>query len=277
MLFIRSLVFNVVFYVHMIFWLFFCIIALPFPKFVTRWIMVTWAHQVPYLLKWICNIEIEARGLHNIPEGKVIVACNHQSFLEIILLAKHLKFPLMMFKVSLGRIPAFGWSLYKLRFIPIVRGGRAKTIKFIVSASKSRILDNGQVMIFPEGTRVAPGQVLKLKQGVIAIYEALHLDCLPVAQNAGLFWPRNSFMRYPGKVVIEFMPLIDKDLDRDDFTEQLHSTMMTKKIALEQESFCANNPPPTPETAKWLEAAKNQTIIIKDGQVKIDGSITNIN
>ncbi|MGL1922475.1 MAG: 1-acyl-sn-glycerol-3-phosphate acyltransferase [Hyphomicrobiales bacterium] len=269
MLFIRSLVFNVVFYAHMICWLVVCIIALPFPKAMTRWVMVTWANQVPYLLKWICNIEIEARGLNNIPESKVIVACNHQSFLEIILLAKYLKFPLMMFKVSLGRIPAFGWALYKLRFIPIVRGGRAKTIKFIVEASKSRILDNGQVMIFPEGTRVAPGEVLKLKQGVIAIYEALHLDCLPVAQNAGLFWSRNSFLRHPGKVVIEFMPLIDKDLEREDFTEQLHSAMMNKKLQLEQEAFRASNPPPAPATATWVADAKNQTIIVKDGEVSI--------
>lgn len=253
----------------MILWLAICIIVLPLPKTVTRWIMVTWAHQVPYLLKWICNIEVEARGLDNIPDGKVIVACNHQSFLEIILLAKYLKFPMMMFKVSLGRIPAFGWSLYKLRFIPIVRGGRAKTIKFIVEASKSRILSNGQVMIFPEGTRVAPGEVLKLKQGVIAIYEALHLDCLPVAQNAGLFWPRNSFMRYPGKVIIEFMPVIDKDLERDKFTEQLHSTIMNKKLALEQETFRTANPPPVVDTAKWVDDAKDKTITVKNGEIEI--------
>lgn len=269
MLFLRSLTFNVVFYAHMILWLVYCVLVLPLPKFFTRYAMVTWAHQVPYLLKWICNIEIEARGLENIPEGKIIVASNHQSFLEIILLAKYLKFPLMMFKVSLGRIPAFGWSLYKLRFIPIVRGGRAKTIKFIVKAAKSRILDNGQVMIFPEGTRVSPGQVLKLKQGVIAIYEALKLDCLPVAQNAGLFWPRNSFMRYPGKVIIEFLPIIEKELDRDDFTEKLHSTMMTHKLALEQESFCAANPPPVPETAKWLDDVKHQHIMVRDGEAII--------
>ncbi|NRB15140.1 MAG: 1-acyl-sn-glycerol-3-phosphate acyltransferase [Rhizobiales bacterium] len=267
MLFIRSLIFNVVFYFHMFLWLIVCVIALPFPKAMTRYAMVTWAHQVPYLLKWIAGIEIEVRGLENIPEGKVIVACNHQSFLEIILLAKYLKFPLMMFKVSLGRIPAFGWSLYKLRFIPIVRGGRAKTIKFIVQASKSRILDNGQVMIFPEGTRVSPGQVLKLKQGVIAIYEALHLDCMPVAQNAGLFWARNSFYRYPGKVVIEFMPVIQKDLEREDFTEQLHSAMMTKKLALELEAFNAPNPPPAPETAKWLEQDKHKLFTVKNGEV----------
>lgn len=266
MLFIRSFIFNIVFYAHMICWLVVCVIALPFPKAMTRYAMVTWAHQVPYLLKWICNIEIEARGLDNIPDGKVIVACNHQSFLEIILLAKYLKFPLMMFKVSLGRIPAFGWALYKLRFIPIVRGGRAKTIKFIVEASKSRILDNGQVMIFPEGTRVSPGQVLKLKQGVIAIYEALHLDCLPVAQNSGLFWARNSFLRHPGKVVIEFMPIIAKDLERDDFTEQLHSAMMTKKLELELEVFNAPNPPPAPQTAKWLEQDKHKTFIVKNGE-----------
>lgn len=270
MLFIRSLVFNVVFYLHMICWLVFCLVALPFPKAMTRYAMVTWAHQVPYLLKWICNIQIEARGLDNIPDGKVIVACNHQSFLEIILLAKYLKFPLMMFKVSLGRIPAFGWALYKLRFIPIVRGGRAKTIKFIVEASKSRILDNGQVMIFPEGTRVAPGEVLKLKQGVIAIYEALHLNCLPVAQNAGLFWSRNSFLRHPGKVVIEFMPVIDKDLEREVFTEKLHSTMMNKKLELEQEAFRADNPPPAPETATWLEQAKHKKITVKDGNYTIN-------
>lgn len=276
MLFIRSLIFNVVFYIHMISWLVVCIFVLPFPKAMTRWVMVSWAHQVPYLLKWICNITIEARGLHNIPEKKLLVACNHQSFLEVILLAKYLNFPIMLFKVSLGRIPAFGWALYKLRFIPIVRGGRAKTIKFIVKESKSRILHNGQVMIFPEGTRVAPGEIPKLKQGVIAIYEALHLDCLPVAQNSGLFWARNSFMRYPGKVIIDFMPMIDKNLDRDIFTEQLHSTMMTKKVALEQESFRAINPPPVPETAKWIAAAKDQTIIIKDGQIKIDGVITKI-
>lgn len=273
MLFIRSLVFNVVFYIHMIMWLVVCIIALPFPKAMTRFAMVNWARQVPYLLKWICNIEIEARGLDNIPEGKVIVACNHQSFLEIILLAKYLKFPIMLFKVSLGYIPAFGWALHKLRFIPIVRGGRAKTIKFIVEASKTRILHNGQVMIFPEGTRVAPGQVLKLKQGVIAIYEALHLDCLPVAQNAGLFWARNSFLRYPGKVVIDFMPLIDRDLERDDFTEKLHSAMMNKKVELEQEAFRADNPPPAVETAKWLVKAKDKKIIIKNGETTISDTI----
>ena len=230
--------------------------------------MRTWAAQVPFLLKYICNIEIEARGLDNIPDRAIIVACNHQSFLEIILLAHHLKFALMLFKVGLGYIPAFGWALHKLRFIPIVRGGRAKTIKFMVEAAKTRVLDNGQVMIFPEGTRVSAGEVRKLKQGVVAIYEALDLDCLPVAQNSGLFWPRHQWLKYPGKVVIEFMPIIKKNLPREEFTEKLHSVMMTKKLELEQEAFCANNPPPPPETAIWLNDIKHQKLVVKSGEVK---------
>ncbi len=268
MLYIRSTIFNIVFYIHMIFWLILTICFLPLPKTFTRWVMRTWASQVPFLLKHICNIEIEARGLNNIPDGAIIVASNHQSFLEIILLAHHLKFALMMFKVGLGRVPAFGWALHKLRFIPIVRGGRSKTIKFIVEAAKTRVLDNGQVMIFPEGTRVSAGELRPLKQGVVAIYEALHLNCLPVAQNSGLFWPRHKWLKYPGKVIIEFLPIIPKGLPREEFTEKLHSIMMTKKIALEQEAFRADNPPPAPEAAKWLEDNKHQKFIVENGEAK---------
>ncbi len=268
MIFIRSTIFNIVFYAHMILWLIFCVLALPFPKKYTRFAMKNWAKQVPFLLKHICNIEIEIRGKEHIPNRAIIVAPNHQSFLEIILLAAHLNFALMLFKSSLGYIPAFGWSLHKLRFIPIIRGGRSKTIKFMVDAAKTRILHNGQVMIFPEGTRVSAGEVRNLKAGVIAIYEAMHLDCMPVAHNAGLFWPRHQWMKYPGKVVMEFMPIIPKDLPRLEFTERLHSTMITRKLQLEQEAFCADNPPPAPETAKWLEEIKHKKITVKDGKVE---------
>src|SRR5580700_3698136 len=214
-IFLRSLVFNVLFYLVLVFWI---IVALPTFALPARAVFTVagwWAQSSLFLMRTICNIRVEFRGVEKIPKGPLLVASKHQSMWETFALLQRFDQPLYILKRELTRIPFFGWYLIKAGMIAVDRraGGRA-LLKMVRQASEEVRHGGRQLIIFPEGTRRPVGAPPQYKPGVAQLYASCRVDCVPVALNSGLFWPRRTFMRYPGTLVVEFLDPVPPGLAR---------------------------------------------------------------
>jgi 1-acyl-sn-glycerol-3-phosphate acyltransferase len=184
-----------------------------------------WARSSIWLLRVVCNVKVEYRGLEKIPKGPLLVASKHQSMWETFALLQFFDQPLYILKRELTLIPFFGWYLIKAGMVAVDRraGGRA-LLKMVRQASEA-VRRGRQLIIFPEGTRRPVGAPPQYKPGVSQLYASCRVDCLPVALNSGLFWPRRTFMRYPGTLVVEFLDPVPPGLARDEFLTRISAVI----------------------------------------------------
>nr|WP_076441013.1 lysophospholipid acyltransferase family protein [Bosea sp. TND4EK4] len=229
MLLLRSLAFNILFYANLIGWLLFgALPALLLPWGVMWKVARGWARSALWLQRVVARTRYEIRGREHIPAGGLIVAAKHQSFWETFALVTLFDNPVFILKRELTTIPVFGWSLGKLRMIPVDRGGRARALADVTRRAKVELGQNGrQLIIFPEGTRRPPGAPPAYKFGVAHLYHELGVPCLPVALNSGLYWPRRHVLRRPGTIVIEILPPIMPGLSKVDFQRTLQEQIET--------------------------------------------------
>ena len=164
-----------------------------------------WARSSVWLMRVICNTRVEVRGLEKIPQGPLIVASKHQSMWETFALMQFFDAPLFIYKRELAWIPFFGWYLMKSGMIGVDRSGGMRSLMEMARRAPKEIRSGRQLIIFPEGTRTPVGAPPDYMTGVGQIYANSGVPCLPVALNSGLFWPRRTFMRYPGTLVVEFL------------------------------------------------------------------------
>lgn len=220
-IFLRSLIYNVLFYVFLIGWLIIAIPTVVMPRAAILTIARLWSRQSTWLLRIVCNVKVEYRGVEKIPKGPLLVASKHQSMWETFALLQMFDQPLYIVKRELTRIPFFGWYLIKAGMISVDRraGGRA-LLKMVRQASEE-VRNGRQLIIFPEGTRRPVGAPPDYKPGVAQLYASCREQCLPVALNSGLFWPRRTFMRYPGTLVVEFLDPVPPGLPRDEFLKRI--------------------------------------------------------
>lgn len=163
-----------------------------------RWVRVSAALLV--------GLRSEIRG--EVPQDEVIVAAKHQSFFDIILIVSALPRPKFIMKKELLWAPIVGWYAKKLGCVPVDRGRRSEAMKKMVVDVKAGQAEPGQLIIYPQGTRVAAGATKPYKIGVGVLYTELGQDCVPAATNVGVFWPRHGILRKPGLAVVEFLPRI---------------------------------------------------------------------
>jgi 1-acyl-sn-glycerol-3-phosphate acyltransferase len=229
-IFLRSLIYNVLFYLLLICWLIVAIPTVVMPRTAILTVAKLWSRQSTWLLRIVCNVKVEYRGLDKIPKGPLVVASKHQSMWETFALLQIFDQPLYILKRELTRIPFFGWYLIKAGMISVDRraGGRA-LLKMVRQASEE-VRNGRQLIIFPEGTRRPVGAQPDYKPGVAQLYASSRVSCLPVALNSGLFWPRRTFMRYPGTLVVEFLDLLPPGLPRDEFLTRI-STVIEEATA----------------------------------------------
>ena len=229
MLILRSLVFNILFYVNLALWLVLAAFpALLLPRRALLAVTVGWATTALWLMRVVAGTTYEIHGRENIPQGGIIVAAKHQSFWETFVLMTLFKDPIFILKRELMRIPFFGWCLYKFRMIPVDRGGKARALAQVTRRAKTELRDNQrQLLIFPEGTRRPAGAPPAYKFGVAHLYAELKLPCLPIALNSGLYWPRRSFLRRPGTIRLEILPPIAAGLDKVAFQTLLQQRIET--------------------------------------------------
>jgi 1-acyl-sn-glycerol-3-phosphate acyltransferase len=169
----------------------------------------------------ICNTKVEYRGLDKIPKGPLIVASKHQSMWETFALLQFFEQPLFILKRELMWIPFFGWYLKKCNMIGIDRSAGGRALLAMTRRAGEAVRRGRQLIIFPEGTRRPVDAPPDYKTGVGQIYASSGVPCIPVALNSGLFWPRRTFMRYPGTLVVEFLDPLPAGLPRKEFTARI--------------------------------------------------------
>lgn len=222
-IFLRSLVFNVLFYLLLAFWVIVGIPTYVMPRWAILNVAKYWARSSVWLMRVICNTRVDYRGLEKIPDGPLIVVSKHQSTWETFALLQFFEQPLFIYKRELSWIPLFGWYLIKANMIGVDREGGMRSLMEMARRAPKEIRRGRQLIIFPEGTRTAVDAPPDYKTGVGQIYVNSHVPCLPVALNSGLFWPRRTFMRYPGTLVVQFLDLLPPDLPRREFVARVSS------------------------------------------------------
>ena len=225
MLPLRSLAFNAAFYVWtaLIVILGLPIALMPHPA--VYWLGRTWVRGSLWLLRRIVGLSHRVVGLEHARTHPAIYAAKHQSSWDTLVFALYLQLPAYVLKRELLYVPLFGLFLLRAGHIPVDRTGRAAALKGMLSAGKARRDEGRDILIFPEGTRVKPGQHKTYQAGVAALYGALDLPVVPVALNSGLFWGRRSFNKKPGVITLEFLTPIRPGLSRKVFMAELEKRL----------------------------------------------------
>lgn len=208
-----------------------------------------WARSVLFAQRVIAGTRYHIEGLENLPEGACIVAAKHQSRWETLALVLFIADPTIILKRELMWIPGFGWYLAKMGMVPINRGSPIKALKAIITAARKRVAQGRQILIFPEGTRQVVGAEPDYKPGIVPIYTELELPVVPVAHNAGLYWPPDNFRRYPGTIRCRFLPVIKPGLERKAFMKRLEHDIETASDELLLAAAKGKNPPAMPPKA----------------------------
>jgi 1-acyl-sn-glycerol-3-phosphate acyltransferase len=243
LIFLRSLLFNFLFYLNLTVLLIAAIPTMAMPHRAILTMAKTWGRTSLWLLRVICGIRVEWRGLEKLPQGGILVAAKHQSTWETFALVPLFDEPTFIVKRELLRVPLFGWFMVKGGMIPIDRGARAQTLPAMVARAREALRRGRQIVIFPEGTRRAAGAEPAYKFGIARLYAGTDAACVPIALNSGLFWPRRRFLRYPGTVVVEVLDPIPPGLAEKDFFDRLQNDIETATARLIAE---ANGPASVP-------------------------------
>jgi 1-acyl-sn-glycerol-3-phosphate acyltransferase len=191
-----------------------------------RWIRFT--------ARILVGIRSEVRGTP--PVDAVVIAAKHQSFFDIILIYGAIPQGRFIMKKELVWTPVIGW--YALRFgcIPVDRGKRGAAVSKMLADVKAGLQEPGQLVIYPQGTRVAPGATLPYKVGTALIYGQLGQTCVPVATNVGLFWPKGGILKKPGLAVVEFLPPVPPGLGNAEFMARIETEIETASNRLMAEA-----------------------------------------
>ena len=191
-----------------------------------RWVLWT--------ARWMVGLHSEVRG--PVPTGEVLLAAKHQSFLDILIIFNAVPSGKFIMKREILWTPIIGLYAVRLGCVAVDRGKRGAAIRKMSEDVKKGRADAGQLIIYSQGTRVAPGVRAPYKVGTGVLYEQMGQPCVPAATNVGVFWPRTGIYRKPGLAVVEFLPPIAPGLGRDAFMDQLESSIEGRSNALMREA-----------------------------------------
>lgn len=254
----RSLVYALFFYVTTALFLLFGIWLLLAPR---SWAMAGLSlhgRTCVALLKWICGTKLEVRGHERVPNGACLAVAKHQSTWDTFALIPLFRDPAIVLKDELKWIPVYGWFCIKFAHILVKRDKAAVALKALIRDAKERTAKGREILIFPEGTRMAPGDEPDYKPGFVALYEGLDVPAVPLALNSGLYWPRRSLMRYPGTIIVEFLEPIPAGLPRKIFRARVEAAIEEASLRLIAEAAQGSNSPPIPDAARARIAALDQ-------------------
>lgn len=200
----------------------------------TRRVCRAYCRVVMLLARVMVGLRNEVRGTP--PAGEVMVAAKHQSFFDILMIFNALPSAKFIMKRELLFTPIIGQYAYRIGCVPVNRGKRGQAIQKMVEDVERGSAQAGQLVIYPQGTRVAPGVDAPYKVGTAVLYGQLKQDCVPVATNVGVFWPRSGIYRKPGLAVVEFLPVIEQGLGRNEYMARLESEVEAASDALMREA-----------------------------------------
>jgi 1-acyl-sn-glycerol-3-phosphate acyltransferase len=196
--------------------------------------MHSYCRWVRWTAAWMINLKSEVRGTP--PTDEVILAAKHQSFFDIIIIFGSVPRPKFIMKRSLIWAPILGVYALRIGCIPVNRGKRGAAVKKMIADVASGRQEPGQLVIYPQGTRVAPGIKKAYKVGTGVLYDQLAQDCVPAATNVGVFWPRHGFYRKPGLAVVEFLPRISAGKPIPKFMAELEASVESASNRLMSEA-----------------------------------------
>ncbi len=230
MQFLKSLVFNIFLYGGLIFIFILAIPTLFLPSKFTLFFGRVSAKYIILLMRLILNTKVLFHGVENLKKvEKFFVASAHQSMFETFALQIPLDGPIFILKKELLKIPLFGWYLRKIGAIEIIRETTTKENLNFFDKIKNKInKENRPLLIFPQGTRVKPNDLVPFKKGVGKIYNKLNLPCVPVALDSGKVWPKNSFLKYPGNINISFLEPIMPGKDKEEFIKEIENKIYSE-------------------------------------------------
>ncbi|MFV0335754.1 MAG: lysophospholipid acyltransferase family protein [Tropicimonas sp.] len=230
----RSLLFNIQMYVVMVLMALvytpLTLIHRPMAFHATR----SYCRYVRWSAAWMVGLRSEIRG--QVPQGECLIASKHQSFFDILMIVSAVPRPKFIMKAELRFVPIVGWYAKWIGCVPVDRGKRGRAIAAMKEQVEAGRASPGQLIIYPQGTRVAPDAKLPYKVGSAILYAQLEQDCIPAATNVGMFWPRAGVLRKPGLAVVEFLPAIPPGRAQADFMRELEEVVETASERLMAEA-----------------------------------------
>ena len=190
----------------------------------------TWAKVCLFALRIFCGIKVTVEGTEHIPQTSAIIAAQHQSALDILIWLAVLPNPALVFKQELDKIPLFGSLLRPSGMIAVDRDGAANALRKMISDCRAALANGRQVLIFPEGTRVAHGLRVPLHTGIVAIAKGAAVPVIPAATNSGRRWAPRAFSKTPGPVAVKIYPPLAPGLRRDDVIAEITSIFYEKGV-----------------------------------------------
>jgi 1-acyl-sn-glycerol-3-phosphate acyltransferase len=187
----------------------------------------TWGYSVLWGLRIFAGLGYDVRGRHEAACAPVLVASKHYSMWETIVMIALLPSPAIVMKATLFNLPFYGWYSRKAQMISVDRHGRASALKKMIADAKRALALGRPIVIFPEGTRKAPGDPPDYKPGVAGLYAGLGVACVPVALNSGLYWTAGGLLKRPGTIVVEFLEPIPPGLRSREFMALLEERIET--------------------------------------------------
>lgn len=237
MTFLRSALYQVLF---LPWTLFIGVTTLPLlflaPRRTLQYVAAFWLEGALWLQKTVLGLSFEVRGRENLPASGAILAAKHQSAWETMVFHRLVGDPAFVLKKELLRLPVIGWYMSRTEQIPIDRAARGAALKHMLDRGRRALSQGRCLVIFPEGTRQPPGQAGRYHSGVFKLYEALGVPVSPIAHNSGIFWPRNAFLRHPGRITLQVLPPIPPGLDRETFMARLQDDIETATRTLERQA-----------------------------------------
>lgn len=230
---LRSAVFNVAFFAMTVFALVTTWPALIVPRpGPALWIAHTWSNFVFWALRVIVGLRYEVRGDLTPLRGSVLIACNHQSAWDTIVFFMLCDRPTYAMKKELMAIPIYGWLARRQGHIAVDRKAGAAAFRRLQRAAREALTAGRQLVLFPEGTRVPADERRPYQPGIAGLYASLDMPVVPIAVNSGLYWPRRSFTKKPGTVLLEILPTIPAGLARPVFMHELETRIEAAKERL---------------------------------------------
>ena len=232
MIFLRSLVFNALFMTVTALSAMIAMVLLPFhSRFIRRYIQ-GWAKIIIWLLRLVCGIRVEVTGLQHIAPGAAIIASKHQSAFDTFVWPALIAHPSYVLKRELLDLPLWGRAARHTGAVAVDRDGGGAALRAMVRDAKG-VLDEGRpLVIFPEGTRSAPGEKVPYQPGVAALVIASGAPCYPVATNSGRHWGRRAFHKMPGVISISVLPALPPGLARKPLMEALEQQIEAETTRL---------------------------------------------
>lgn len=204
------------------------VVAAPvilFGENATRRAVKFWSRLVLRALTLFTGVTWRVEGAENLPKDGAIVAVNHQSMWETLAAFELLPKPVVILKKELLRVPIYGWWARPAGHLAIDRKGGAKALRAMQRDAARKIAEGAQVVVFPEGTRVQPGQTHAYHSGVAGIYAASNAPCVPIAHDSGRFWRHPGIWKSPGEITVRVLPPIAPGLDRKTFLADLQASI----------------------------------------------------